>query len=50
MKWSIYNLVKAEDRLDTWIQQKTVDYLEEFFKSIKDEKKYQADIVQKCRG
>lgn len=46
---AIYDLVKAESRLEPGVQRKTVNFLEKFFETIKDEEKYQEKIVQKCR-
>jgi len=46
----IYALVNAESRLEPKRQKKAVDYLEGFFKVIKDDKAFQKRIVEKCRG
>lgn len=46
----IYALVNAESRLEPSRQKKAVDYLEGFFKIIKDDKAFQKRIVEKCRG
>ena len=46
----IYALVNAESRLEPRRQKKAVNYLEGFFKIIKDDKAFQKRIVEKCRG
>ena len=47
---AIYGLVKAESRLRNTVQKKALRYLEDFFKIIRDEKKFNRSIVDKCRG
>ena len=47
---AIYGLVEAESRLEKRNKGKALDFLEDFFEIIKDDKKFNKDVIEKCRG